>query len=1678
MNGHRQRNAKQIAGMIAIGCLCYASSSGGEVDIWGTGEVPRLTDPADVPQTLEEIWTSYEQNYDKNNPLEVKVHKTWEVDDGAIVVNWVQLTVGTFQGKRTIVCGHWAYPKGAKNLPAILNTHGGPQSGSEGGAVNFARLGYACFNPNQNENFKMSGNAAGLPNTDWGALDADSHRGNDGPFQASEKTIDAVASPRNYWQFPRQMSGRRIISFMQSQPQVNPEKIGIRGHSTGGSLTVYQSIDPRVTAAVPSVGGVGGFMDVHPVITGNTRHLRLQGERLKLFEETIEMRTYWGKMHAPILLLGASNDFNAPDWNCVEAVKRATVDKRYASCANYNHAFPPETMVSDYLWFQHKLKGEFSYPATPEAEMILDRQDGIPVFRVTPPKTDLKLKRVEMYYTDGRNPLTRFWMTGESKQNADGTWETQCPVTSTDEPLMAFANVIYAIDPIKAPNHRYNGQSEMASTSDYAWAWPDQLAAAGVKAQKIQHRLIDDFAAGLRDWAGSLANSYWWNITSRKVANPRFMGPKGAELVFEVNAPEPGTYIGVRAWRNYMNQHISEGQFYKFCELPNKGWNTVRIKTSDLKNRFGWELDDWHKLSVIELCSAATLKKDVETRYGGKIAERLIGDQPKEKFALQLGSVPDKVSGWNESYYSEAGDEYTKFNMVSKDDLLARQRFRNMRWEGGEYVERTKPYQIEKYIEPKVVGEAQSVKSPDGKLAFNLNTSASGLQYTVDWKGKRVVSSSALGPVVHGMDFNKSVVVEGMKPYSIDETYPMHGGKKVAENICNGARFELLSQGKVRWVLDVRCYDDGFGFRYILKDMPADMHADAAAFKFPEESIVWYTTRLEAPWDNQEVLGDMKPGTSMVFPITLELPQGGYAVINEAEILGFTSSRMQLHDDSSMSIQFNGKVPKRPGLKSAWRAVMLTETLDDMVDSTLFANLCPPPDPKLFPKGAQEEWIKPGRNLWQWWAYGTEGVEWETQKWFVDRAAELECPYYLVDEGWQDPRWGWVKDGKDEFAHLKELCDYAATKGVDILVWAAKPQSDQRFWPGTETREKADDFLAKVARTGAKGVKMDFIHTDDHESMVWYKNVLEVGAEHKLLVNFHGCTKPAGETRTYPNELSREDVFGMEQWKNRRLLSGRHFTALPFTRYAAGHGDITEAVLQRSHNVDTTLTLQLAQGIIYTSPLKCWADRPDVYLDSHATDIIRTTPPVWDETIVLPCSTIGETAAYARRSGNEWWIGIINGKKADDSRDIPLSFLGEGEWFATVFEDNYDSDYMDWKRSDGVRMTPKQTLKVKMKPSGGYIARLNRFAADAGGRFNGSRSVSIRGRAGNSYQYRLTPGMSGAKPYTGPVNVTESCRLDIECVKGPDQGESLSTWFVKAETANPPIMLPFDGNTVSKKIDIRLLGEFAKAKTYYTTDGSDPGAGASLYTGPFSVKNGTTVKAVSILNDKPSDITSRTYQVPVPAILPADGWLKQDQVTVSLKLDYAGAEIRYTIDGAEPTVGSTRYSQPFEVKSGTIVKAVTCANGLTSKVVSQVYAAPGAKGPLPELHLADLSIKKEIATVRPVQLNKSFSGTPLDVRGKRYTKGLGAHAHSELTYAIPADCKRFVATVGARGSVNLVVKIDGEVVALSPLVSNGRAWHLNVPLPPGAREICLIANDGGNGLGGDHVNWVDCGFVK
>ncbi len=83
---------------------------------------------------------------------------------------------------------------------------------------------------------------------------------------------------------------------------------------------------------------------------------------------------------------------------------------------------------------------------------------------------------------------------------------------------------------------------------------------------------------------------------------------------------------------------------------------------------------------------------------------------------------------------------------------------------------------------------------------------------------------------------------------------------------------------------------------------------------------------------------------------------------------------------------------------------------------------------------------------------------------------------------------------------------------------------------------------------GAAGVKIDFFDHEAKEVVDQYEILLRDAAEHKLLVNFHGANKPTGESRTWPNELTREAVRGMESSKSMRA---QHDATIPFTRLLA-----------------------------------------------------------------------------------------------------------------------------------------------------------------------------------------------------------------------------------------------------------------------------------------------------------------------------------------------------------------------------------------------------------------------------------------------------------------------------------------------------------------------------------------------
>jgi alpha-glucosidase len=604
--------------------------------------------------------------------------------------------------------------------------------------------------------------------------------------------------------------------------------------------------------------------------------------------------------------------------------------------------------------------------------------------------------------------------------------------------------------------------------------------------------------------------------------------------------------------------------------------------------------------------------------------------------------------------------------------------------------------------------------SPDGHVAATAAIDARGrVTYAVERDGVAVILASPIGVIVDGVDLGAGVTADSNpETYRVDETYPWRGVKSEAVNRCNGLRIGLThKRSGTAWTLDVRAYDDGVAYRCVVSGSGTHrVTGEAAAWRLPEGSRIWFQdqTRNYEGYYAAYVIRPPLPARpeSIGMPVTVELPTGGFACLSEADTMHYSGMSLTLGEDGALQSAFQDDPDgwtMDGAFATPWRIVIAAADLNGLVNSDIVHDVCPPPDPKLFPAGIHTDWIKPGRCLWQWWAYDFPGTKWELQKGFVDKAAALHCQYYLVDEGWENPEHGWFGPENDPWIRMKELCDYARGQGVGIWVWRGWTAWPERHWPGLETRAKREAFFAKCAEVGVVGTKIDFMDSESHERLAFYHDCLRIAAEHKIMVNFHGANKPAGESRTWPHEMTREGVRGLEhnKWS---ALPPAHYATLPFVRFVVGPGDFTPTTFQKEFQRGTTAAAQLADAVVFTSPILCWADKPDVYLASPAVELIRAMPCVWDETRVLPGSQIGVLAAFARRVGDEWWVGVINGTQQNVQYALDLGFLSAGSYAATTVADvPKESDQMSVEHR---AVTAGDSFTIVLEQAGGFVARV------------------------------------------------------------------------------------------------------------------------------------------------------------------------------------------------------------------------------------------------------------------------------------------------------------------------------------------------------------------------------------
>ena len=608
--------------------------------------------------------------------------------------------------------------------------------------------------------------------------------------------------------------------------------------------------------------------------------------------------------------------------------------------------------------------------------------------------------------------------------------------------------------------------------------------------------------------------------------------------------------------------------------------------------------------------------------------------------------------------------------------------------------------------------------SPDGELSWALQLVDEQLFYHATSIGDTVIEKSRLGIIRADTDLSTGLqFVAASEPVDLNNEIELITGKQV-RLLENGKlqSFKFKNKNGDLIVIECKLYDDGFALRYVFPETSSAeviVREDLTEFSFSADTRTWlqpydevtqYTPAYEKNYENNNLVGEASEfENGWCFPALFKTKEK-WLLISDAGIDGnYTGSH--LHNDPNSSV-YKLRWPEKEEAKgvgislpfgvlpwqTSWKCIAIGD-LNSIVNSDLV---------KLVSSPNQVEdtsWIKPGRASWSWLSDHDSPQDFNKLKAFVDLSSEMTWEYSLVDANWNNMKGG----------DIKQLVDYAATKGVGILMWynSGGSHNDVTEAPRdimSNPLKRKQEFK-KLNSWGVKGVKIDFFQSDKQFIMELYKNILKDAAEYQIMVNFHGCTIPRGWSRTYPNLITMESVRGAENYtfSEEYVQKAPELNAiLPFTRNVVGSMDYTPVIFtDMKYPHITSYGHEIALAVIFESGWLHFGDGINGYksLGQVEKDFLRNIPVTWDE-IRLLHGTPGEDVVLARRKGNDWYIAGINGENEHKELDLELSFLTEEYSVIRISDGKHDKELT-------INIGFINDLKkIEMLPYGGFAMRL------------------------------------------------------------------------------------------------------------------------------------------------------------------------------------------------------------------------------------------------------------------------------------------------------------------------------------------------------------------------------------
>jgi alpha-glucosidase len=632
------------------------------------------------------------------------------------------------------------------------------------------------------------------------------------------------------------------------------------------------------------------------------------------------------------------------------------------------------------------------------------------------------------------------------------------------------------------------------------------------------------------------------------------------------------------------------------------------------------------------------------------------------------------------------------------------------------------------------------VKSPDGTMSLKVEAGAK-LQWSVQYKGEQIVAPSTMSLILEGGDtLGHHAAIASSKT---EKNTTVIAAINYVKSSIPDEYTRLTINCKNGYGVVFRVYNDAVAYRFFTKKKgEIIIENEEANFNFTDDHkaflpYMWdyrggqiFNSSFEALYKEINISQFLRDSLAFL-PVLVDVGNSRKVVILEADLedypgmyLNINHTRkglMGVYAQYPLAAQLGGfgginyiptkragYIAKTNGTRNfPWRVIAISQSDKQLLNNDIVQKLASPP------RIADASWIKPGQVAWDWWNNWNishvdfkAGINTPTYKYYIDFAAANKIPYIIMDGGWSE---GLNLTNIVPEINLQEIIDYGKQKGIGVILWAS--------WYAVT--QQMDTVFPLYSRMGAKGFKIDFVDRDDQIAVASLYEIAKKAAEYHLLVDYHGVFKPTGLQRTYQNVVGYEGVKGLENYKWAIEDQPRYVVSIPYIRMMAGPMDYTPGAMRNANKENFrpiganpmsqgTRCQQLAMYVVFEAPLQMLSDNPTAYMkEQECTDFITNVPTTFEETVPLD-GKVGEYVALARRKGDTWYVGAMSNW---DARDVTLdfSFLGEGVYQATVFEDgfNADRDGTDYKK-EVITISSATKLKIHLAPGGGWAARMKK----------------------------------------------------------------------------------------------------------------------------------------------------------------------------------------------------------------------------------------------------------------------------------------------------------------------------------------------------------------------------------